>query len=76
MSDNTHTKGGIPKIIHQIWIGDNMPPVIKLYTSTFKNISGYKYILWGNEHLKKENFLLTWKYISKLLKKRRLYGRK
>lgn len=67
-----YTKGGIPKIIHQIWIGDKLPPIIKLYTSTFKYIPEYKYKLWGNEDLNLYNFPLTWKYISKLLKSKKI----
>lgn len=67
-----YTIGGIPKIIHQIWIGNTLPPIIKLYTSTFKNIPGYYYKLWGNDDLNSHNFPLTWKYISKLLKSEKI----
>ena len=67
---NTLTDGGIPKIIHQIWIGpENVQPILKLYTSTFKNIRGYRYKLWENDDLHEYNFPLTWKYIIYLLRK-------
>ena len=57
----------IPKKIHQIWIGGEIQPIIAIYTSTFKNIKGFEYKLWGNSDLKKANFPKTWKYISNLM---------
>ena len=67
-----YTKGGIPKIIHQIWIGSSIPSIIKEYTKTFKYIPDFKYKLWGNKELNKTNFPLIWKYINKLLKKEKI----
>ena len=68
----SYTKGGIPKIIHQIWIGAKMPSIIKAYTKTFKNIPEYSYKLWGNKDLNENNFPLTWKYINKILNKNKI----
>lgn len=62
----------IPKIIHQIWIGNSMPPIIELYTESFKKQKGFKYRLWLNEDIKRENFPLTYKYIKRLLARKRV----
>lgn len=63
----TRTNSGIPKIIHQIWIGAKIPAVLAKYMSTFKNMEGYHYKVWRNKDLKEVNFPYTWKYIEKLL---------
>lgn len=62
----------IPKIIHQIWIGDSLPPILKLYMSTFKNQKNFQYKLWRNKDLTKENFPITYKYIKKILSKKKI----
>lgn len=44
----------IPKIIHQIWIGDEIPNKLKDFTDKMKKMHPeYKYYLWGNELWKK-----------------------
>lgn len=40
----------IPKIIHQIWIGEKLPP--QDYLDSWK-ITGFEYILWNEENLNK-----------------------
>lgn len=62
----------IPKIIHQIWIGNDIPPIIKLYMGTFKKQRGFKYKLWSNSDLTRENFPITYKYIKRLLSKKKV----
>lgn len=62
----------IPRIIHQIWIGKAIPPIVKLYMGTFKKQEGFKYKLWTNEDLNKDNFPITYKYIKKLLSKKKV----
>ncbi len=63
------TESGIPKVIHQIWIGKELPPILDRYMSTFRNMEGYSYYLWRNEDLNEENFPKTWKYLEALLHK-------
>ena len=49
-------KTKIPKIIHQIWIGKEIPKKFKEFTEKMKDVHeplGYKYNLWGNEIWKK-----------------------
>lgn len=41
----------IPKIIHQLWIGDLPPPIYMMNTWKDKN-QNYKYIYWNNEKIK------------------------
>jgi len=42
--------GGIPKIIHQIWIGSNPRPTKWIQTvKDFAAEYGYKYMLWGDK---------------------------
>lgn len=55
----------IPKIIHQIWIGDDIPVLQSLYMSKFQTMKGWKYMLWNNDMVTPQNFPLTWKYIKK-----------
>lgn len=61
------TQSGIPKVIHQIWIGKRVPPLIDKYMSSFRNMEGYSHKLWGNDDLHEGNFPKTWKYILPLL---------
>ena len=45
-------KTTIPKIIHQIWIGKEIPSKFKGFTDKMKEVheeKGYKHYLWGNE---------------------------
>jgi hypothetical protein len=45
-------KTKIPKIIHQIWIGKEIPKKFKEFTDKMKKVheeKGYKHYLWGNE---------------------------
>lgn len=45
----------IPKIIHQIWIGDKPPPTKFMNTWKDKH-PGYEYIYWNEHELVKRNF--------------------
>ena len=50
----------IPKIIHQIWIGDRPPPYkfINSFREDFmRKYQGWKYYLWDNESIKKLNLI-------------------
>jgi mannosyltransferase OCH1-like enzyme len=49
--DNVKLKGPIPKIIHQIWIGDESrrPNNIMNTWRDFCSKHGWKYMLWGNK---------------------------
>lgn len=51
----------IPKVIHQIWLSDDMPEHVKAWTDTWKNIPDFEYKLWRadafNEVGGKEAFL-------------------
>ena len=56
----------IPKIIHQIWVGDKPAP--KKWLKTWQDIHyDWKYILWDNENIKRlklrnqEQFDFYWK---------------
>ena len=61
------TLGGIPKIIHQIWIGNSKPPKLNsLYMNTCK-IDGWKYKLWSDEDLTKKNFPITFDLIEDII---------
>ena len=62
-----YTKGGIPMIIHQIWVGGELQPILKYYTKTFKKLPGFQYKLWGMKDLTEKNFPLTWWYIKDFL---------
>ncbi len=51
----------IPKIIHQIWIGSELPDVFKKYADSWKEYHearGWQYILWTDEKVEKELFPL------------------
>ncbi len=57
----------IPKIVHQIWIGSEMPDILKMYTNGWKKMRGWDYKLWGNNDLHKDNFPITWDLIKKIM---------
>ena len=56
----------IPKIIHQIWIGNNQEP--KQYTNTWRNYiiqnKEYKYMFWDNKNV--DTILKQFPQLSKL----------
>ena len=58
----------IPKIVHQIWVGGPLPPILKLYTDDWKNMKGWDYRMWGNDDLNEDNFPLTLHLIKRILK--------
>ena len=63
------TPGGIPKIIHQIWIGSDTPPRLNmLYINTCSNMDGWEHRLWKNADITKKNFPITYPYIQKIIK--------
>lgn len=53
----------IPKIIHQIWIGNLEPPVSLMDSWKTKN-PDFEYILWDEEKIEKENFASQEKVIE------------
>lgn len=62
------TLGGIPKIIHQIWVGSKeIPKLNSLYMDTCKNMPGWHYRIWGNDDITIKNFPITYKYIQKVI---------
>jgi len=67
-----YTPGNIPKIFHQIWIGGDIPPVLKHIMSTFRKMEGYKYKLWKNKDLTEDNFPITWEYIQNIQSKKKV----
>ena len=52
MYDNRSTKGSIPKVIHQIWLGGKMPQKFKNLSDTWK-IPGWEYKLWQDADARK-----------------------
>ena len=58
----------IPKIIHQIWIGGDIPAIQALYMARWQSMEGWKYVLWRNDKLTKKNFPVTWHLIKKVMK--------
>ena len=46
----------IPKIIHQLWIGDRIPPIILMNTWKDKH-SDFEYILWNEEEFIKRKMI-------------------
>lgn len=50
----------IPKIIHQIWVGDKSPP--REYLETWKRLSGFKYEFWDENRLQNLSMLNQDKY--------------
>ena len=57
----------IPKIIHQIWLGDDIPIIQTLYMNKWRTMKGWKYVLWKNNSLTKKNFPKSWNYIQRSL---------
>jgi len=62
----------IPKIIQQIWVGPDDIDIFfhkKLYMSSYKNIldNSWKYRLWGNDDITRENFPITYDYIQQCI---------
>lgn len=57
----------IPNILHQIWIGQQMPNAQKEIMLSNKRLlnDNWVYRLWTNKDLTKQNFPNTWKYIQK-----------
>lgn len=51
----TEKKAMIPKLIHQIWIGDTAPPLKWMRTWEAKH-PGWDYVLWDNERVGSFNF--------------------
>ena len=48
------SKGGIPKIIHQIWLGGEMPPKFRSLSDTWREKNpDWEYRLWGDADAKK-----------------------
>jgi len=60
----------IPKIIHQIWIGEKLPP--QDYMNTWK-MEGFEYVLWDEEKINKLNLVNRDKY-EYFLNKKIYYG--
>jgi mannosyltransferase OCH1-like enzyme len=61
----------IPKIIHQIWLGDNAPSYKEYLLNTVRDMcykNKFDYKLWTNEDLNEVNFPITYKYIQKSIK--------
>ncbi|MFK0385847.1 glycosyltransferase family 32 protein [Agrobacterium sp. NPDC090273] len=44
----------VPKIIHQIWIGDKPPPVSTVAWEAHARANGYEYFLWREDGLERE----------------------
>jgi hypothetical protein len=59
----------IPKVIHQVWLGDKeLPPSKKyLYEKTKKIYPNYDVKLWKEENITKEKFPMTYDIIKTLL---------
>lgn len=65
--NNNKTLGGIPKIIHQIWIGNSKPPKLNsLYMDTCR-MDGWKYKLWSDDDITEKNFPLTFDLIQDIV---------
>ena len=59
----------VSKIIHQIWFGHSLEKTTIRYnlmknTETTATKHGWEYKLWTNDDLTKENFPLTWEFIT------------
>lgn len=61
----------IPKIIHQIWIGEKSPPYDLM--DTWKNISNFEYCLWTEKELDKLQMISRDKY-NYFYKNKKFYG--
>lgn len=59
------TAGGIPKIIHQIWVGGEIDNLNKAYVNTCNKMEGWKHRLWGNADITPANFPRTLRFINK-----------
>ena len=62
-------KGKIPRKIHQIWIGKEMPRLLRRWCNQWKDTKGYKYKLWGNADITKGKFPLTYEKLKEILDK-------
>jgi len=60
------TSSGIPKIIHQIWIGNQTPYLNSLYINSCKNMKGWRHKIWNNYDITNINFPITFPYIKKI----------
>jgi glycosyltransferase involved in cell wall biosynthesis len=47
----------IPKIIHQIWIGDKSPPPLSLINTWISKNPDYEHILWTETEIEKRDFI-------------------
>tara|TARA_Y100000389_G_scaffold157505_1_gene158659 strand:- start:933 stop:4400 length:3468 start_codon:yes stop_codon:yes gene_type:complete len=65
---DTYDNRTIPYKIHQIWIGENMPTAQTKFTNEWKKIGGYKYKLWGDSDITKDNFPKTFNKINEIMK--------
>jgi mannosyltransferase OCH1-like enzyme len=58
----------IPRIIHQIWLSDanKISPIREALINTLKNTNPtYKYILWTQANITREQFPITYDGIRK-----------
>ena len=59
----------IPRKIHQVWLGGQMPPLKNyLYEKTKKMYPSYEVKLWGQKDITPENFPETYDYIRNLIR--------
>lgn len=61
----------IPRIIHQIWLGGNLPTGYKKWTETWMNWEGWQYKLWTEAEVKQLSL-----YNSKLFQEAKNFGEK
>lgn len=64
-SAHATTAGGIPKIIHQVWVGGEIDNLNKAYVNTCNKMEGWKHRLWGNADITPANFPRTLRFINK-----------
>lgn len=50
------TYGDIPKIIHQIWIGNKIPSTLLPLVEKWKNLKNFEYRLWSDKDILELNF--------------------
>ncbi len=50
------TSKHIPKIIHQIWLGNPLPELYKIWMKTWANLKGWEYKLWTDAEAEKFEF--------------------
>ncbi len=64
-------KSKIPKIVHQIWIGESAPfKVHQMYMDTCKKIykdNDWEYRVWTNKDITRRNFPKTYDYIKEVI---------